>query len=166
MNTTPSQRPKTRASQKPRATGRRQVEATDEKAPILLSATLPGGGPGEWNGEPFRATVLLYAPEEIAGYLRRFAEALFSPLVERGPFVPLEYRGSYVKAKLRAVMVDLRYTARFLAYVAREATDVMVDQWPRSEAKLGYFADQLALEVEKIADTIDARIEKGRGRRS
>jgi hypothetical protein len=34
----------------------------------------------------------------------------------------------------------------------------MEDDWPHLEAKLGQQADELALEVEKIANTIEARI--------
>ena len=169
MNASRARRPKSGAkkTRTPGPAGKPKVEATEEEAPVLLSSSLPGGGPGEWiGGEPLRETVLLHAPGTLQDYIRYFCNSLGSTLLEEGPNIKLEYRGSFVKAKLRAAMLDLRFTARFLACLAREAADEKADRLPRSEVELGYFADPLALEVEKIANDIEARIEKGRGKRS
>ena len=51
-------------------------------------------------------------------------------------------------------MQDLRYTARFLAMVARMGLDGEFE----SDERLGWFADRLAVHVENLATLVEKRI--------
>lgn len=81
---------------------------------------------------------------------------------ERHSVLEPSFRGSMAKGHLLAAQDDLRFTARFLAHVARIGVEEVATA---SETELGLFADQLALEVERIADAIERRIAPSRARR-
>ncbi|HKH48471.1 MAG TPA: hypothetical protein VKM72_27730 [Thermoanaerobaculia bacterium] len=151
------------------STGRRkeprQGRATKEQPePQLLSAALPGSRPGEWDDlQGLRETVLLWFPVELAAVFRWVMKKAAAYVLEKCRFgeTPADAGAT---SQLRAAMLDLRFTARFLAYTAREVLEVTASS--RSEETLGRLADELAVEVEKIADRVEARLARTRpGRR-
>lgn len=136
-----------------------KCSAATEK--VLLSSQLSRSGPGEWNDlDPLRATVLVYSPREISGALRWLASAGVTKFLENIDPPP---GGSTAKGQLRAAAEDLRFTARFLASTAINLNVVMASS--PAETKLGLFADEIALEVERIAHNIETRIAQKRGKR-
>jgi hypothetical protein len=69
-----------------------------------------------------------------------------------------KYYGSYTKGELRAVMQDLRYIARYLAMVA----DSGIYGDSETDQQLSWFADRLAVHVEKLADLVEKKIVRAR----
>ncbi len=135
-----------------KASPKRKIEPVE---PVLLSAN-PHGKPGEWDErQPLRATVLIYSPDEFKGILQGLARGALAGFFEKHYVLEPSFRGSMPKGHLLAAKEDLRFTARFLAYVARIGVEEVATP---SETALGLFADGLALEVERIADAIEKRI--------
>lgn len=130
----------------------------DDASEELRSSRIPGAAPGVFReGEALRECVLLRFPEGHARILREIFPALSTIYGEEGAEPDFKYRGSYTKGQLRAVMLDLRYSARFLAMVARMG----IDEVSVRDQELGWFADRLALDVEALADRIAERILHG-----
>ena len=122
----------------------------------LRSLDLPGCKPGEWDeGLALRETFLMYYADEPADFLRWLAKRHASWLFEKDLALDPSYRGSRAKAFLGAAMLDLQYITQFLAYTAREAVE---EEASPSEVEHGWFADSLAVEVRRLVDKIDARI--------
>ena len=131
-----------------------------EKERRLRSRKIPGSAPGEWEEAALRECVLAGYPESHIKILREIFPALFTIYSEEGAHHEPVYCRSYIKAQLRAAMQDLRYTARFLAMVARQG----IYEASEIDQQLGWFADGLALRVEKIADLMEERIVPARAR--
>jgi hypothetical protein len=137
----------------------------DEKE--LRSSRIPHSAPGEWrDDQALRECVLLIYPESHARILREIVPALATIYWEENTGGDSRYCGSYIKGELRAAMQDLRYTARFLAMVARSG----IDEEFETDQRLAWFADRLAVHVEKLADLVEKRIvparKKGTGESS
>ncbi len=133
----------------------------------LRSSRIPHSAPGEWKeNQALRECVLLGYPESHARMLRAMFPALATIYEEEYAGGDRKYCGSYVKGELRAAVQDLRYTARFLAMVA--CTGIEEDS--ATDQRLGWFADRLAVHVEKLADLVEKRIvparKKGTGESS
>jgi hypothetical protein len=109
-----------------------------------------------------RETVLLWFPAELAAVFRWVMKRAVAYVLEKCRFgeTPSDEGAT---GQLRAAMLDLRFTSRFLAYTAREVLEVTASS--RSEETLGRFADELAVEVEKIADGVEARLARTRPRK-
>lgn len=132
-----------------------QVGGTKEERPFL-SASIPGCKPGEWGeGLALRETFLMYFAEEPAEFLRWLANKYASWMFDNDRYIDPSFRDSRAKAFLRAAMRDLHYIAQCLAYTAQEAVE---KDESRSDVEIGWFADSLAVEVQGLADKIDARI--------
>jgi hypothetical protein len=120
----------------------------------LLSGDLPQSSPGDWDeGAALRETTLVSFPEQTTGALRHLLSELFGLYVEKGPGAerePMPY------TQLKAVELDLRHTARFLALIARQALRDFVSE--EKDIRRGWLADRLAVQVEKIADEIAAEL--------
>lgn len=128
----------------------------------LQSSRIPDSAPGVWReGKALRECVLIRYPESHARMLREILSALSTIYGEEGAEPDFNYCGSYTKGQLRAAMQDLRYAARFLAMVARMG----LDEAAESDQELAWFADQLAVDVEALADRIAKRIVPVRKRR-
>ncbi len=133
----------------------------DEKT--LRSSRIPHSGPGEWrDGEALRECALLGFPESHARTLRAIFPALATIYGEEDLLSDPRYCGSYTKGQLQAVLKDLRYTARFLAMVARMG----LSEKSAADERLGWFADRLALHVEHLADLVEKRIVPARRRKA
>jgi hypothetical protein len=125
----------------------------DEKE--LRSSRIPHPVPEEWReDQALRECVLLSYPESHAKILRSMFPALATIYGEEHAGGDHKYCGSYTKGQLRAVVQDLRFTARFLAMVAWMG----IDEVSESDQRLGWFADRLAVHVEKLADLVEKRI--------
>jgi hypothetical protein len=102
---------------------------------------------------PLREAALTFLPGEIAAIVQRLSswvlESYVDDLSETRTF-----RGSLPKMRLRAAMLDLRYTARWLAITAESASDSDL----KSDNRLAGLADELALAVERLAGFIDEQI--------
>jgi len=121
----------------------------------LRSSRIPHSAPGEWKEtEALRECVLLIYPESHVRMLRAIFPALATIYWEEDKSADSRYYGSYVKGELRAAMQDLRYTARFLAMVARSG----IDEDSETDQQLGWFADRLAVHVERVADLVEKKI--------
>jgi hypothetical protein len=126
-----------------------------EKETHLRSSNLLDAAPEAWDAEnALRECGLLGFPESHVKILREIFPALFTIYLEEGLYAERCYCGSSVKGQLRAVELDLRYTARFLAMVARESLDATGE----SDHRLGRLADRLAVHVEKLADHLEKNI--------
>ena len=108
---------------------------------------------------PLRETALAFLPLDVAPVLQRLSSWMLGSYVDHVSEVPT-FRASLPKMRLRAAMLDLRHTARWLAITADSAED---SELP-SEARLAEFADELALAVERLADLIDEQITPRKGR--
>lgn len=118
----------------------------------LQSSRIPYSAPGEWKEtEALRECVLLIYPESHARMLREIVPALATIYWEENTCGDSSYCGSHIKGELRAAMQDLRYTARFLAMVARSG----IDEELESDRRLAWFADQLAVQVEELAELVE-----------
>ena len=127
----------------------------------LMSRDILGSKPADWDeGLALRETFLMYLAPEPAGLLRWLSKKYASWMFERNFALDPSYRGSRAKGFLLAAMLDLRYIAWFLACTARDLIEVGAD--PRAEVAHGQFADALAVEVQGLADKIEARIEPKR----
>jgi hypothetical protein len=121
----------------------------------LRSSRIPHSAPGEWReDQALRECVLISYPESHARILRTIFPALATIYGEEHAEGGAKYCGSYTKGQLRAVMQDLRYTARFLAMAARTG----IDEEFESDQRLGWFVDRLAVHVEKLAELVEGKI--------
>lgn len=121
----------------------------------LRSSRIPHSAPGEWKEtQALRECVLLIYPESHVRMLREIVPALATIYWEEHSSGYSRYRGSYVKGELRAAMQDLRYTARFLARVAHSG----IDEELETDRRLAWFADRLAVHIEKLADLVEKKI--------
>lgn len=128
----------------------------------LRSSKIPDFAPGQWDeGQALRECALLTYPESHVRILREIFPALGTIYGEEG-VRELSYCGSFTKGQLRAVMQDLKYTARFLAMTARESADAESD----SDWQLGELADRLAVHIENLANLIENRIVPKRKRKA
>lgn len=116
----------------------------------LLCEDLPRSAPGEWDeGAALKETFLLLLPRSSAEAVRQVLLDLFVLYVEKGPGEGME---PTPRTQLRAVERELRHTARFLAWIARETLEVFV--YGEADRRRGRLADRLAVQVEKVADEI------------
>jgi hypothetical protein len=121
----------------------------------LRSSRIPHSAPGEWrDDEALRECAVLGFPESHIRMLRAVFPALATIYGEEYTRGDPTYYGSYTRGQLQAVMKDLRYTARFLAMVAQMG----IDEGSETDEQLGWFADRLAVHVEKLADLVEKRI--------
>lgn len=102
---------------------------------------------------PLREAALTFLPIEIAPVAQSLASWMLGSYVDRLGEVAT-FRGSLPKMRLRAAMLDLRHTARWLAIAAESANDSDL----KSDNRLAGFADELALAVEHLAALIDEQI--------
>lgn len=131
----------------------------DEK---LRSSRIPDSAPGVWSEKhPLRECAVWCYPEEHLRILREIFPALYTFYLEEDLYLERPYSGSLTKGQLRAAMLDLRYTARYLAMVARQS----VNEESARDRQLSDFADRLALQVEKLADLIERQIVPKRRRK-
>jgi hypothetical protein len=132
--------------------------------PKLRSADLPDSRPGDWDDlQGLRETVLLWLPAELAAVFRWVFRNAVGYALEKHRLDPTPADAG-TSGQLRAALLDLRFTARFLAYVAREVLEVCASS--PSEAALGRFADELAVEVEQLANRAEARLARSRPRKT
>lgn len=121
----------------------------------LRSSKLPNSRPGAWGEmQALRECAIVAYPEPHVRILREIFPALYTFYLEEDLYLERTYRGSITKGQLRAVIQDLRYTARFLAMVARQS----VGGDRESDRELGWLADRFAVHIEKLADLIEKRI--------
>jgi hypothetical protein len=129
----------------------------------LRSSKIPKSAPGEWSEtQALRECAVLVYPDDHASILREIFPALYTFYLEEHLYVDRTYCGSSIKGQLRAVMLDLRYTARFLAMVARQS----LDEQRESDQQLGELADRLAVHVERLADLVEKKIIPKRRKRT
>ncbi|HYU34081.1 MAG TPA: hypothetical protein VEW48_18150 [Thermoanaerobaculia bacterium] len=125
----------------------------DEKE--LRSSRIPHSAPGEWReDQALRECVLRDYPESHARMLREIFPALATIYGEEYTGAAPKYCGSYTKGELRAVVQDLRFTARYLAMVA----DSGIHEASETDQRLGWFADRLAVHVESLANLVEKKI--------
>jgi len=105
----------------------------------------------------------LLCSDSEARLLQSFSSWFFSDYLDRATEPRRAFRGSYAKAQLRAAMLDLRHTARFLSLLAEDGNHF---EDSASDLRLGRFAGELALAVERLATLIDEQISPKPGRRS
>jgi len=129
-----------------------------------MEATSTDGEVETWSAgaAPLRAATLLYLPEKEAEVLEWAVRACIFSVTETLPMPDVRYRRSEAKGHLRAALLDLQATARFLRYACRHSVEVM-DSPPAEEA-LGEWAGELAAELEALAAQIEARIGPGAGK--
>lgn len=121
----------------------------------LRSSRLPQGEPGQWDqSAALREAARIYLPQQVVDVVRSWVEGGFYEWLERwaGPTIGR----SYLELSLEAARADLRYSARFLAQVARET--LVECESPEVEEELAWFADGLALRVEELADLIEEQL--------
>ncbi|MFL6291964.1 MAG: hypothetical protein ACJ759_13805 [Thermoanaerobaculia bacterium] len=112
---------------------------------------------------PVRESALSYLPGEIASIVQSLSSWVLDSYVDGLTANQRTFRGSWPKMQLRAAMLDLRHTARWLAIAAESASASDL----RSDVRLAGLADELALAVERFAGLIDEQIKGvGRGRSS
>jgi hypothetical protein len=102
---------------------------------------------------PLRETALTFLPGEIAPIAQSLASWVLESYVDDLEGVRA-FRGSFSKMKLRAAMLDLRHTARWLAMAAESASDSDL----RSDVELAGLVDELAMTVERLAGLIEEQI--------
>ncbi|MFL6198624.1 MAG: hypothetical protein ACJ76J_05585 [Thermoanaerobaculia bacterium] len=135
-------------------------EDAEERAPV--------GPPRRRSGvegylTPVRESALSYLPGEIASIVQSLSSWVLDSYVDGLTANQRTFRGSWPKMQLRAAMLDLRHTARWLAIAAESASASDL----RSDVRLAGLADELALAVERFAGLIDEQIKGvGRGRSS
>jgi len=131
----------------------------------LLSRDILGSKPAEWDeGLALRETFLIYIAPEPAEFLRWLGRKYASWMFEKNLAVDPSYRSSRAKGFLRGAMLDLRYIAWFLACTAQDLVETGAE--PESEVAHGRLADALAVEVQGLADKIEARLNpQKRGKR-
>jgi len=133
-----------------------KAEPGEEGERPFLSADISGCKSDEWEeGMALRETFLVYFAEEPAEFLRWLAKKYSSWMFENDRYIDPSFRDSRAKAFLRAAMRDLHYIAQCLADAAQEAVE---KKESRSDIESGWFADSPAVEVQALADKIDARI--------
>ncbi len=110
---------------------------------------------------PLREAALTFLPPEIATIAQSLSSWMLGSYVDNLSETRT-FRGSLPKMRLRAAMLDLRHTARWLAIAAESANDSDL----KSDNRLAGFADELALAVERLASLIEEQITpRGRGGR-
>lgn len=103
-----------------------------------------------------RETALqLLCSDSEARLLQSFSSWFFTDYLDRATGPSRTFRGSFTKARLRAAMLDLRHTARFLSLLADEGNRF---ESSASELRLQVLADELALAVERLATRIEKQI--------
>ena len=123
----------------------------------LLSLDIQASKPADWDeGLALRETFLIYIAPEPAEFLRWLGKRYASWMFEKNLAVNPSYRSSMAKGFLRGAMLDLRYIAWFLACTAQDLVETGAE--PESEVAYGRFADTLAVEVQSLADKIEARL--------
>jgi hypothetical protein len=129
----------------------------------LKSSRLLQVAPETWGEEDvLRECGLISYPESHVEILREIFPALLTIYLEENLSVDRRYCGSRIKGQLRATVQDLRFTARFLAIVARES----ISETRETDRQLGCFADRLAVQVEKLADRLEEKIVPQRRRKT
>ena len=96
----------------------------------------------------------LLCSDAEARLLQSFSSWFFTDYLDRATGPSRRFHGSLVKARLRAAMLDLRHTARFLSLVAGDCRG----EGSASELRLGSLADELAVAVERLATIIEEQI--------
>lgn len=125
----------------------------------LRSSRIPSSAPGEWKeNQVLRECVLRNYPESHARMLKEIFPALATIYGEEYTGADAKYYGSYTKGELRAVMQDLRFIARYLAMVAESG----IHESSETDQALGWFADRLAVHIEKLADLVEKKIVRAR----
>lgn len=102
---------------------------------------------------PLREAALTFLPTEIATIAQSLSAWMLGSYVD-GLSEVATFRGSLPKMRLRAAMLDLRHTARWLAITAESSNDSDL----KSDNRLAGLADELAQAVERLAGLIDEQI--------
>jgi hypothetical protein len=122
----------------------------------LKSAAIHERTPIEFpGGEAFRESYVLWMPSRDVRLFRELFSRVFDCYCEANQLASPAYAGSVLRGELRAAAKDLRFLAAFLA----EAAHTRIDEAPNpTEEALALLADDLAVQLDGMADLIDSRV--------